>query len=406
MTRILAGLIRIEAYASAGTAGIFQVASAVIRQDFTFWSACMIALSVQCSVLVIGLWLVEAEKLEMRDILRYLDQFRLARFRRVPLNELLSPRVLAEARGSLDKQDVDLLNELVRIYVVTKGRDNRKPQCPNSFTSLNERFVFLTEEPKQISGLLRFHMYHELGHVSGMNYVVWRSKLGSLPLILVLLWVGPQLGFTELLNEPYILVIFVNAIFMTVAVQHKYWPILGQIGRVHDEVDADCFALDLLNNDDLGSVMRIYPKYPPVDPNMGPRGNASRRDTVINAMIQATLNRSSVGRLLPPIAQMFAPIIGSMIVAAVLAYQAQPADILRVNIALGITAVMIILMVLSLKGRPRLKKTIDLLLSDVDSFSRAGRNLATDKVAEWPKESAWQANIWNWLGLTTSLSPP
>jgi hypothetical protein len=119
---------------------------------------------------------------ELWKVVRFAKKHSACAYERIDLAEVFSKDVVSRYRTQLMTEGKirtenqlrsllrlqpfgELLSQRTRIHVVRRGSAREKPG-PTAFMTDLGGFIFVTEGPKDIVGLQRFFLLHELGHLS------------------------------------------------------------------------------------------------------------------------------------------------------------------------------------------------------------------------------------------------
>ncbi|WP_342723929.1 hypothetical protein AAFG07_33285 [Bradyrhizobium sp. B097] len=296
--------------------GWWRLELQIRRHPITLFQLAVFALhyeSWESIVLLIGAVLLDRHVLdldrvdhwssELWKVLRFVQKHSACHYERIDLATVVAEDVISRYRtqlmteGKMRRENqlrslfgLQPFNEWVRrrtrIYVVTKGSSREKP-CPTTFMTDLGGFIFVTESPKNIVGLQRFFLLHELGHLSQFStYTSRRARVGGSPFFFLYFWAFPQLIYPQFSAWSFLAwTIFGLAIKMF---RDVFWFFVRKDGDGLNEMDADRFALQNLSRKELLTVARFYQHWPiPADPSLLPAIDAARRDLLRRNLKQA-----------------------------------------------------------------------------------------------------------------------
>lgn len=150
------------------------------------------------------------------------------------------------------KARIKSLKPDVRIYVVKKGNSKIVPMQITAFQTFGGlSFIFLRDDPKQITPIGRFFMYHEVGHASiQQEYARRITKLGWQFFLLPTIWIAINMRFTT--ASLLILALYLLLIGLTFLVSRS---VVSRHLKLTEEVGADFFSINSLSHDDKKSLL-------------------------------------------------------------------------------------------------------------------------------------------------------
>lgn len=245
---------------------------------------------------------------ELWKVVRFAKKHSACAYERIDLAEVFSKDVVSRYRTQLMTEGKirtenqlrsllrlqpfgELLSQRTRIHVVRRGSAREKPG-PTAFMTDLGGFIFVTEGPKDIVGLQRFFLLHELGHLSQFStYTSRRARVGGSPFFFLHLWAVPQVIFAQSIIPQFsvwsILALSIFALVIKLF-RDTFWFFVRAAGDGLNEMDADRFALSNLSKMDLLTVAKFYQRWDiPKDRSLLPAIDKDRRDLLSRNLKQA-----------------------------------------------------------------------------------------------------------------------
>lgn len=144
------------------------------------------------------------------------------------------------------------------IFVVKRKKEDSGKIFPATYTTFpiasNSSYIMVTEDPKDMNSFQRFCLYHEIGHISGVQSEIQDRVLLNQTQGFILLVVG------SIVTQGNPLAVFSLAIF------YWLWNFIGENIAINEEVDyeivADTYALFMTAHDSVfDNTSRLFRDY-------------------------------------------------------------------------------------------------------------------------------------------------
>jgi len=386
---------------------VFQIAVAVRHHDYTANSLHLILLAWLSGSFFYAMIIREIEHSARWQVIRFLKRFELCRFTPIDLSAAVNSDIMeAYIRSALafpedlGRRESSVRREVLRrtrIYFVERGKATEKP-CPTAFSTFIGGYIFLTEKIEKMGNIQRFFLLHELGHLSMFKTLISAHEISTVsPFFLVLFWAGSQIFSTGNISFAALMLVTIFAEAL-VLLRDSVWVITQNYGRVHDEMEADRFALTQLSQAARHEVAEFFLRYPNIlrDVSLDNFQNKVRIDMLTRNLNQVRSSKMfefmDYKQPLNTEVQMF---ICYFVSAMLVLYTHKP-SIVDVHILFLVSVIVVVVFSVLTFASRTLNGVITTILERPSSIPFA-------LVKEWPEEPKWLVEFREALGIGVRL---
>lgn len=167
------------------------------------------------------------------------------------------------------------------IFVVDRGTSKVLPfQLASYAMPFYGAYLFVRDEPSKITLTTKFFICHEIGHL--LNSAVLRRSIlntRNKPLYLFIVWCLCSIVLTK---STFVLI---TLLLLILLVSEQKWKETEYAIKIDEEITADAFALDCLNESEKNEIKSKYlAYYPPMDSQLTIKENSIRKDAFLEML--------------------------------------------------------------------------------------------------------------------------